>query len=515
MKAEKYTKDNRKKPEKTSILNRIYNLNKSGNSAGHFMSGAALAVLTLFVLVTTGGCSANQASDDVKREKTQITMWHYYSGTQKSAFDSMVNEFNETVGLEEGIVVNPMAMGSIADLNTAVMNSAEEKVGAELMPDMFTTYIDTAMQIDEMGKLASLDSYFTDEELDMYIPEYIEEGRFDSEGNLKVFPVAKATEIMMINKTQWDRFADETGTDVSLLSTWEGLTQVSEKYYEWSGGKAFFGRDAMANYVLTGSMELGQEIFEVNGKEVKCNFDRDIMKRIWQNYYLPYIKGYFYKEGRYASDDLKVGSIAAYVGSTSSAAYFPANVYPDGDESATPIECMLLPVPEFEGVDKPVVVQQGAGYAVTISDEKKQEACARFLKWFTQSERNTYFSVSASYLPVTKEANNIEYLRKVAKDREMEIPDTVLDTMEISIEQIGKSALYTTRAFDKGYDARTILENTLKNKAMEDKAEIDKMVESGTPFEKAAASFESEESFQAWYDDTYASIMELLGENTP
>ena len=65
---------------------------------------------------------------------------------------------------------------------------------------------------------------FTQEELDQYVDAYIDEGRFDQEENLKIFPVAKSTEVFMLNKTDWDLFARDTGASLEELSTIEGVT---------------------------------------------------------------------------------------------------------------------------------------------------------------------------------------------------------------------------------------------------------------------------------------------------
>ena len=57
----------------------------------------------------------------------------------------------------------------------------------------------------------------------------------------------------------------------------------------------------------------------------------------------------------------------------------------------------------------------GAGFVVTKSDEKKETACVEFLKWFTAKEQNTDFSVSAGYVPVTKDALTLENLQAAAE----------------------------------------------------------------------------------------------------
>ena len=82
--------------------------------------------------------------------------------------------------------------------------------------------------------------------------------------------------------------------------------------------------------------------------------------------------------------------------------YFPQTVTVD-DATSYPIQLGALPNPSFEH-GKPCSPQQGAGFVVTKSDEKKETACVEFLKWFTAKEQNTDFSVSAGYVPVTQDA---------------------------------------------------------------------------------------------------------------
>ena len=183
------------------------------------------------------------------------------------------------------------------------------------------------------------------EELASDRDEYLNEGQIGEDGSLKIFPIAKSTELMMLNKTDWDRFAEACGVTLDDLKTLEGVTKTARTYYEWTDsltpqpndGKAFFGRDAMANYMIIGSRQLGQEIFAVEGNQVTLNLDRDVFKKLWDNYYVPYIRGYFTAQGRFRSDDAKTGDLIALVGSSSGAAYFPKEVAVSDVESY-PIE---------------------------------------------------------------------------------------------------------------------------------------------------------------------------------
>lgn len=67
-------------------------------------------------------CS-NEASDNPldPDKPISITLWHYYSGNTKMKFDELVDQFNETVGLEKGILVDAQSQGDIERLETAVL----------------------------------------------------------------------------------------------------------------------------------------------------------------------------------------------------------------------------------------------------------------------------------------------------------------------------------------------------------------------------------------------------------
>ena len=43
---------------------------------------------------------------------------------------------------------------------------------------------------------------------------------------------------------------------------------------------------------------------------------------MWDELYVPYVKGYYANLGKFRSDDEKTGDILAYVGSSAGAVYF-------------------------------------------------------------------------------------------------------------------------------------------------------------------------------------------------
>lgn len=228
--------------------------------------GCGLAVC---LLLSGCGKAKEEESPLNPKEPVTVTIWHYYNGPQLKAFDKLVQEFNETIGQEKGIVVEGKSQGNVSSLEQAVLDAAERKAGAGSMPNIFAAYADTAYEIDKMGLVVDLKPYFTQQELDTYVESYIEEGVLSGKDALKIFPIAKSTEVFVMNKTDWQKFAEATGADESQLATMEGVTKTAQDYYEWTDGltlekndgKAFFGRDAMANYMIIGAMQQGVEIF--------------------------------------------------------------------------------------------------------------------------------------------------------------------------------------------------------------------------------------------------------------
>lgn len=427
----------------------------------------------------------------------RVTVWHYYNGNVKNKFDALVDKFNETIGMERGVVIETKSQGDVQQLANAVYDAANKTIGSQPMPDVFAAYPDNAYRVNQIAALVDLEKYFSKKELKEYRTEFLEEGRLGEDQKLRIVPIAKSIENLYLNKTYWDTFAKATGASLEDLSTWEGLVRTAEKYKNYSR-KAFFSIDANANYMLTASMQLGKEMYIYDGKRAKLNFNQDIAKKIWENYYVPYLKVYFQKTGRFSSDDAKTGNVLAYTGSTAGAAYFPKEVAFSPKE-VHPIDVITLPYPIFEN-GKHYVIQQGAGMCITKSDEAHEYGSALFLKWFTDVEQNVGFAVSTAYFPVKNEALNEKIISTGTEKTEIS-NDAIIKSTETTLKMLDSYTLYGNKPFEGSYDMRALLETQLFSRVNRSLELIKKRVEGGEERSKVIEELTSKEQFDEWYKE--------------
>lgn len=465
--------------------------------------------LLLVVALALSGCSTTDKREKLLNAEKPITvtLWHYYNGNIKEKFDSLVGEFNETVGVEKGVVIEAQSQSDVNQLATAVFDSANKSIGAAPMPDIFAAYPENAYRVNAIYPLVDLSQYFNENELSTYRKEFLAEGQFGDKGSLYILPIAKSTENLYVNKTAFDTFAKENQISQTDLSTWEGLNKVAKIYYEKTG-KGFFGIDANANFMLVSGMQLGTELFayDESGK-VNFNLSETVAKAIWQNYYVPYISGYFAKTGRFSSDDAKTETVLAYTGSTAGAAYFPTEVSPS-ETQVIEIEPLILPYPHYAS-GKPYAIQQGAGMCIAKSDEAHEYAASLFLKWFTETNQNLKFAVSTGYLPVKNEALTSEALNKALTEANVTTP-SIKASFESTTDMLEQYMFYNNKPFDGSFEMRSLLETHLYSKITRDLETLSKAVASGDNKEAIVEAMTSEKAFLEWYNQLLESAKAIL-----
>ncbi|MBE5925930.1 MAG: extracellular solute-binding protein [Lachnospiraceae bacterium] len=354
----------------------------------------------LFILLGCLFAFMTSCDKSGKKEIITLEMWHNYGGTMQTTMDKLIDEFNSTVGKEKGIVINTTTITSSSELNESLNMIVDGEQGAPNMPDICTAYPKVAILLQEQNLIADFDDYLTDDELDKYVDTFVEEGRFNE--GLYVFPIAKSTEVLYVNQTLFDKFAAETGADISSLATFEGIESLAKEYNKWSGGKAFYAADSWFNVAQVGMKQLGNNIF----KEEELNLNSEEYEYIFDTFANAVVDGGVVIYDGFASDLSKTGDIICSSGSSAGILFYGDTVtYPDN--TVEEVEYNILPYPVFEDGDK-VALQRGGGLIIGKSNSKKEAAAVEFVKWLTDTNQNMEFISSTGYLPVTKQAFEVE-----------------------------------------------------------------------------------------------------------
>ena len=355
-----------------------------------------VTLLMIFIVIaaSVSGC-VNQTNPDPKHPVT-LTMWHVYGSQTKSPLNDAIDEFNKTVGKDNGITVNVVSVTSSSAIDKALASSANREPGAENMPDLFTAY-PRAAEIVGTDNLLCWDKYFSKDELSQYKEEFLSDGYFYD--SLLMLPLAKSTEALFLNQTLFDRFSKDTNVTLNDLQTFEGLFQAAVLYYDWSNGQNFMQINDIYNYAYVGMKAYGSE-FVRNGR--LC-VDDEAFAKIWIPLAKSAIQGGICLEDGYAAARWKTVEIIANTGSTADVLYQPTEVI-YSDNTSEDITAIALPYPAFTDDYNGVINRGGGLFALKNEDERKNQAAYIFAKWITAKENNLDFVTNAGYMPVTTDA---------------------------------------------------------------------------------------------------------------
>lgn len=378
-----------------------------------------------------------------------LTMWHVYGSQTKSPLNTAIDEFNNTVGKDNGITVNVVSVTSSSAIDKALAASANGEPGAEELPDLFTAYPRVA-QIVGTDRLLAWDLYFSEKELSMFKQEFLQEGYFDS--SLLMLPVAKSTEAFYLNKTLFADFSAQTGISMEQLESFEGLFAAANVYFDWSGGKHFTQINDFYHYALVGTKVRGGEFI----RDGKLQLNDPAFEAVWKPLAKAAIYGGICLDDGYAAARWKTVEIISSIGSTADILYQPDQViYPDNTTQA--IKIISMPYPIFTEGTAGAVHRGGGLFAIKSSDERKNYAAAVFAKWLTEQENNLRFVTEAGYLPVTDAAFD-----KLLADPELVQKENYRQLYETAGSMIRDYSLCAVPVFDGASDAQSHFEESVK-----------------------------------------------------
>lgn len=353
-----------------------------------------IAVLLLSCALLFTACASE------RKKPVTVTLWHVYGGQTGSPLNRLIDEFNDTVGKEQNIQVLVDSVSNANDISSSILAAARGDPGAHGLPDMFSSYPATVYALPKTVKLVNYLDYFSETELSGFVPAFVEDGMV--EGRLLILPVAKSAEVMFVNRTLFDRFAERTGAKLSDLTHWGSLFKTAEKYAAWTDaqtpgipddGRRLLAHDWHINYFETCMASSGDTL--TNGSRIIFG---PAFRRFWEPYARAALSGGLWLGEGYATDPLRTADVIVSIGSSASVMYYSDVVtYPDNTSQT--VQWQIMPAPTLEGGRK-LASQFGVGLCTVKSTPERERACIAFLKWLTDDAINVEFVTSVGYLPV-------------------------------------------------------------------------------------------------------------------
>jgi len=362
----------------------------------------ALAVMAVLGVLTGCGAEETAGASNEGGGTTEVTVWHYWDGTNADVFDAMAAEYNEShpdVKIATSMVPNP-------DFLTKLRASATSNT----LPDIAIGDLVWVPQIEQIGSLADLEPLLPAETLSDINPALTSFGNID--GKQVSVPVSANNLAYMYNKTVFE----EAGLDPEKPpTTWEELMEVGKTILEETGkpGYDLFTEAGDTGEGLTWNFQVnlwqagGEFLTEDNSAAAFNTPEGAKALQFWvdliESGVSPYAKWGEFEKGQGGSaqeGSWMVGIWAADPPFDFGAAKAP---YPSDGEPATNLG--------------------GEQAMVFDNSEAEAEAAADFLTWFLEAENVTKWSQETGMLPVTNSvAESSEYLDWVSSTEPRLLP---------------------------------------------------------------------------------------------
>lgn len=184
----------------------VYDIKKEDKKMRNWMKYTMIGLGGVSLVACSSNPQSVENTDDDKNdlvfqleEPVEIEFWHAMSGGTEEALKSIVDAFNNGVGKEKGITVNPVYQGSYDDLKSKVTAA----IKADTLPAIAQAYGTHISDYLQSGKVQALDEFIFHNEVgikdfdEIYEAYRNEVSQYDEAGTYYSLPFNKSTEVLL------------------------------------------------------------------------------------------------------------------------------------------------------------------------------------------------------------------------------------------------------------------------------------------------------------------------------
>jgi len=365
----------------------------------------SLFIVAMFVFSVLSACSTSSTKTSNEaglgeldpENPTKVTFYSYSLAypTMKAGIEHLIQEFNDTVGKEKGVIVEGVADQTFQQFKADIAAGKQVDVIQHVFPTLDNSK--------ETLGLKAYEDVFPKDELEEHVkgisPNALELGKID--GKMYGLAFTFSTPMVFIN----GKLFEEAGLDPNNPpKTWEEVKEYSLKIKE-ATGKDGFGLAPDNGWTTEGVIfSNGGEVLSKDRKEATFASKESVEAiEMWKD---------LYKNGSHAvgtdkemPEQFMAGNLGMFITSTALHSGF-VKAAEAGDW-----KLYGAGLPQFG--DKPSVpVNSGSALAVRPDSPEKNAAVWEFIKYVTGNEGYTIITSEVGYLPLRTElANDPKYLK--------------------------------------------------------------------------------------------------------
>ena len=343
--------------------------------------GALLAAITLALL------GVNTLAAQAK--PIELTYWYAYSGVVQETNETLIKNFNETVGKQKGIHVTGSTQGGYPD----VLQKVQAATIAGNPPNIFVLDVGVTSMMALNGLMEPIDARVAADKLDVgdFQPSFLKSCK--SKGKLYGLPFMSSNLILYMNTT----LLKQAGLDPAGPKTWDDLARYCKTIKEKTGA---YGLTLASDPWFMEVMLLTAGTSILSDDEMSTNINtkasRDAVK-YWRD-----LKDAGYIRIMASADSAKIMSdvtnqkAAMWFYSTAGITTFMGM----GAKAGFTVNTAFMPKLVNYGTSV------GGSNILISSKGTKQEkdAAWEFLKWATATEQTVFTSSKTGYMPSRKSA---------------------------------------------------------------------------------------------------------------
>lgn len=366
----------------------------------------SLCIVAMFIFSVLSACSTSSTETSGNAElgkldpknPTKITFYSYSLAypTMKAGMEHLIQEFNDTVGKEKGVIVE--------GITDQTMQQYKADIAAGKQVDVIQHTFPTLDSSKETLGLKPYEDVFPKEELEKHFngisPNALELGKID--GKMYGLAFTFSTPIVFMN----GKLFEEAGLDPNTPpKTWDEVKEYSLKIKQ-ATGKDGFGLAPNNGWITDGViLSNGGEVLSKDRKKAVFASEKSVEAiEMWKD---------LYKNGAHAagsdkelSEQFMAGNLGMYVSTTAlysgiakAAQAGGWKVYGTG-------------FPQFDDTQS-VPVNSGSVLAVRPDTPEKNAAVWEFIKFATGNEGYKIITSEIGYLPLrTGLADDPKYLKE-------------------------------------------------------------------------------------------------------